>query len=197
MSDPDSLTEGVDERNDAELEAMAEAMAEALRTSVALLRSDFNLAHIAAQRADRTLGTINRDQIGLDKLAGLLARAREVRKALGAVEAILESWTARAMVDSKETVDGWQLVRRGGSKWRFDDDRKVLRAIVDQAMSRTGGEVTAETVYLLIDLFEQAAKPSWRTGPAGLPAVGLNPADFAERVPNRRTVQVDRVEAEQ
>lgn len=194
MSDPDSLIEGVDEQADAELEGMQRAIAELVEG----VHRECRRIRTRQLVIDTNLGALHdvRDQVTVGDYAGLLAELRDVRKALAASEALVESLTARAMTDRRMDVPGWQLVRRGGSRWVFRETRPILAKLVDRVMADSGGEVTAESLWTLVDYVEQVCRPSWRTGPAGLPAVGIDPADFGSREDSRRTVELIPVTAE-
>lgn len=123
----------------------------------------------------------------------LLFQLRTERQRLQTVEAFVEAEAADRMPGKELRWDGYVAERRGGTakpgNWRHDDVAWVLcrEAAVDPATGELD-EGALQVVDRVRSLLLNAARPEWRT--TVLRQHGIDPYDYAERVPSRRTVTI-------
>jgi len=131
-------------------------------------------------------------------LVELLADIRASRSRLHGIEAVVESYAARAMTGNRLELPGLLAERKGGAK-RTDWDHMRLAGVVARryATDVESGEVDPTLAELTEAvsrwLLEFAAIQYWRAGK--LREVGIDPDGYATVERGRRTVVITRSEA--
>lgn len=154
-----------------------------------------DLAHIVKRLGDSVLGALDTDDTA-ESVVHLLAELRTQRKALADLEAFVEAAAVKRIPYSKapQRIAGQVVEVRGGSSkwgaWRHDD--LAWAVCRDIATDKETGEVVPEVAQIIDQarsaLLNCASIAYWRT--TQLKPLGIDAADYAERVPSRRTVSL-------
>lgn len=127
-----------------------------------------------------------------DAVVRLLADLREQRKALAAIEAYVESAAVKRLKYGQQQVGDFIAEVRGGKdrrNWQHDD---VAFAVCRDLATDDQGVVIpdmAQVIDLVRSRIMNCAQVSgWRV--TQLRPLGLDPDDFSESVPGRKTVTV-------
>jgi hypothetical protein len=158
-----------------------------------------DLAEAVARLSDDVPAALDVDDSS-EAVVRLLADLREQRKQLAEMEAYVEAAAVKRLKYGQQQVGDFIAEVKGGKDrkaWRHDDLAwAVCRPL---AVNENTGEVVTEIAEIIDQvrsrLLNCAAVSYWRT--TQLKPLGINPDDYSESTPGRRTVTVtSAIEAE-
>lgn len=131
----------------------------------------------------------------VDDLAALLHQCRDARRALTDLEHLVEDTLASKLTDKRTELDGMVLEMRGGNVRKKWDSERLLSEVLRRGIDPDGTGVLPEPAELLERARSVVARcvpvtPSlgWRVG--ALRDLGLDPDEWCETTPGRKSVQI-------